>query len=118
MLKVITKENIDSSLKEKIFKKLKVEVKDFDFISYDKFLFAYLYVLAIKDKTVYLFSGDNKKTETFSINDINQVLIDKKTDLNLYLKGGRVINLTSVVGVKPKVINLVRDLNSELNNLK
>ena len=118
MLKVLKKENIDLAISEKISKKLKLEFKEFDLISYDKFLFAYLFVLAVRDKQVYLFSSDNKKVEEFSTSDINQVLIDKKTDLNLYLKGGRVINLTSVVGVKPKVMNLVRDLSNELSNLK
>ena len=118
MFKLFKKENIDTSVSEKISKKLKVQIKDFDLISYDRFLFAYLFVLAVKDKRVYLFSSDNKKIEEFSVSDINQVLIDKKTDLNLYLKGGKVINLTSVVGVKPKVMNLVRAFNEALNNLK
>ena len=118
MLKVINKENKDSNIIEKISKRLKLEHKNYDLVAYDKFLFAYLFILAVRDKRVYLFSSDNKKVEEFSTSDINQVLIDKKTDLNLYLKGGRVINLTSVVGVKPKVMNLVRDLNNELINLK
>ena len=118
MLKVLKKENIELTISEKISKKLKLDFKEFDLISYDKFLFAYLFVLAIKDKRVYLFSSDNKKVEEFSTNEISQVLIDKKTDLNLYLKSGRVINLTSLVGVKPKVMNLVKELNSEINRLK
>ena len=118
MLKVLKKENIELTISEKISKKLKLELKDYDLVAYDKFLFSFIFVLAIKDKTVYLLSSDKKGVETLNIKDLDKVLIDKKTDLNLYLKGGRVVNLTSVVGVKPKVMNQVRELNSEINRLK
>lgn len=118
MLKVINKDNKDIKVIEKISKKLKLEHKDYDLISYDKFLISYIFILAIKDKTVYLLSSDKKGTETFNIKDIDKVLVDKKTDLNLYIKGGRVINLTSVVGIKPKVAKTVKLLQEEINNLR
>ena len=118
MVKLINKDNKDIKVIESVSKRLKLEHKDYDLISYDKFLFSYIFILAIKDKTVYLLSSDKKGTETFNIKDIDKVLVDKKTDLNLYIKGGRVINLTSVVGIKPKVMNLVKQLNNEINSLK
>ena len=118
MLKVINKDNKDIKVIEKISKKLKLEHKDYDLISYDKFLISYIFVLAIKDKTVYLLSSDKNGTETFDIKEVDKVLIDKKTDLNLFFKGGRVVNLTSVVGVKPKVKALVTTLNNEINRLR
>lgn len=118
MLKIINKDNKELDTFEKISKRLKLELKDYDLVAYDKFLFSFIFVLAIKDKTVYLLSSDKKGVETLDIKDLDKVLIDKKTDLNLYIKGGRVVNLTSVVGVKPKVMNLVRELNSEINRLK
>lgn len=118
MLKVINKENKDSNIIEKISKRLKLEHKNYDLVAYDKFLMSYIFILAIKDKTVFLLSSDNKNVETLKTSDIDKLLIDKKTDLNLYLKGGRVVNLTSVVGVKPSVMNLVKSLNAELSKLK
>lgn len=118
MLKIINKDNKDLKVIEKIAKRLKLEHKDYDLVAYDKFLMSFIFILAIKDKTVYLLSSDNKNVETLKTSYIDKILIDKKTDLNLYLKGGRVVNLTSVVGIKPKVMNLLKSLNSEISNLK
>ena len=69
MLKVLKKENIELTISEKISKKLKLELKDYDLVAYDKFLFSFIFVLAIKDKTVYLLSSDKKGVETLNIKD-------------------------------------------------
>ena len=99
--------------------KLKVNKCDFDLLVFDKMLFSFIFILLIKDKKVFLYNSDNrKKIEEFPVNDIDAISIQKKVDLNLYLKNGRMINLTSVVGVKPKVMNQVRELNNEINRLR
>ena len=102
----------------KAAKKFGLDAKEIDFVSYDNFLWSLVFMLAISGKKAYLLSTDNKKPETFDLRDIDKIYIEKKTDLNLLIKGGRVINLTSVVGVKPKVMKLVNRLGEELKNLR
>lgn len=110
--------NKETRLISQALKKVKLDKDNVDFIVFDKMLFSFIFVLAVSNKTVYLYSSDNKNGESFKVNDIDAISIQKKVDLNLYLKNGRMINLTSVVGVKPKVMNQVRELNSEINRLK
>jgi len=98
--------------------KVKLDPKSVELLAYDKFLFSYLFVLAISEKTVFLYNSDNKKIESFPVSDVDSLYIEKKTDLNLSIKGGRIINLTSVVGVKPKVVNAVKSLIEEINHLR
>ena len=119
MLKVISKENIDSKLVEGVSKKLRLETKEFDLVAFDKFLVSYIFLLAVANKKVYVYCSDNKKNiAEFDIREFDNISIQKKVDLNLYLNSGKVINLTSVVGVKPKVMALVSSLNAEINKLK
>ena len=119
MVKVISKENIDNKLVEGVCKKLRLEAKEFDLVAFDKFLVSYIFLLAVANKKVYVYCSDNKKNILeFDIRDFDNISIQNKLDLNLYLKTGKVVNLTSVVGVKPKVMSLVSILNAEINKLK
>lgn len=108
----------ESKLVSQALRKVKLEKDNVDFVVFDKMFFSFIFVLAVSNKTAYLYSSDNKKGESFKVSDIDVISIQKKVDLNLYLKNGRMINLTSVVGVKPKVMNEVRELNNELNKLR
>lgn len=99
-------------------KKFNLKLEDIEFAIADKFLFSTLFILAISNKKAYLFSEDNKKPEVFDSRDIEKIVIEKKTDLNLFIKGGRVVNLTSVVGASPKVVNFIKHINEELNRVK
>ena len=118
MFKVlIGKENNESRFL-KAAKKFEINVDDIKLVSYDKFLFSYVFLLAISDGKMYLLSTYNKKPDVFSLRDIESIVVEKKTDFNLYLKNGRIMNLTSVVGIKPKVKALITTLNNEINKLK
>lgn len=110
--------NKESKLVSQALRKVNLEKDNVDFVVFDKMFFSFIFVLAVSNKTVYLYTSDNKKGESFKVSDIDVISIQKKVDLNLYLKNGRMINLTSVVGVKPKVMNEVRELNNELNKLR
>ena len=104
---------------EKACKKVNLNKDDVDLLIFDKMLFSYIFVLAVSNKKLYLYDSEHKKTvHEFDIKDFENISVQKKVDLNLYLKGNRFFNLTSVVGVKPKVMNQVRELNSEINRLK
>lgn len=119
MFKVFTKnDGLDSKGFIKAAKKFSLEKEDIDLVSYDSFLGSLVFMIAIAKKKLYVFSTDNKKPEIFNSSDYEKLLIDKKTDLNLYLKGGRVINLTSVVGVKPIVVRTTKELAEKLNTFK
>lgn len=119
MYKVFTKnDGLDSKGFIKAAKKFSLEKEDIDLVSYDSFLGSLVFMLAISKKKLYVFSTDNKKPEVFNSSDFQKLLIDKKTDLNLYLKDGRVINLTSVVGVKPLVVRTTKELSEKLESLK
>ena len=119
MLKVINKENINSKLVQSTAKKLRLDIKDFDLVAYDRFFASYIFLLAVANKKVYVYCSDSKKNILeFAIRDFDNISIQNKLDLNLYLKSGKVINLTSVVGVKPKVMSFVSTLNAEINKLK
>ena len=99
-------------------KKFELDVNNIKLVSYDNFLASLIYMIAIADKKLYVFSTDNKKPEQFNMSDLKEIRIDKKTDLNLYLRTGRVINLTSVVGVKPKVLRTFKRLTEELQRFR
>ena len=119
MLSVFIKE--DEGFKSKfeiVAKKFDIDKEDIRLVFFDKFLFSYVFLAAVANKKLYLFSTDNKKPEQFNMSDLKEIRIDKKTDLNLYLRTGRVINLTSVVGVKPKVLRTFKRLTEELQRLR
>jgi len=119
MFKFFKKEDIDNKLAEAVSKKLHLESKEYDLVVYDKFFGSFIFLLAILNKKVHVYSSDNKKKiEEFDVRDIDAISIQHKVDLNLYLKGGKWFNLTSVVGAKPKVVNQVRDLNNLINKLR
>lgn len=99
-------------------KKFGLNFDEIELVFFDKFLFSYIFLAAVANRNLYLISTDNKKPEQISISEIKELLIDKKTDLNLYLKNGRVINLTSVVGVKPKVVRTYKELAEQLKKLR
>ena len=112
-------ENKEEKLVLQACNKVKLNKSDVDFICFDKMLFSYIFVLAVSNKKLYLYDSEHKKSvHEFDIKDFENISVQKKVDLNLYLKGNRFFNLTSVVGVKPKVMNQVRELNSEINRLK
>ena len=102
----------------KASKKFDLNLEEIQLVSYDNFLASLIFMIAVANKKLYLFSTDNKKPEQFNMSEIKELLIDKKTDLNLYLKNGRVINLTSVVGVKPKVVRTYKELAEQLKKLR
>ena len=98
--------------------KLNVELKDLNLLVFDKIFLGFVFVLGISNKKIYLLSSDKKGVEELNLSSFDKILIEKKTDLNMYLKEGRMINLTSVVGIKSKVVNKIKDLNSEITALK
>ena len=102
----------------KASKKFELDTNEIKLVSYDSFLTSLIYMIAVANKKLYVFSTDNKKPEQFNLLDLKEIRIDKKTDLNLYLRTGRVINLTSVVGVKPKVLRTFKRLTEELQRLR
>ena len=112
----------DDENNEKAFlkasKKFELNVEDIQLVSYDNFLASLIFMIAIANKKLYVFSADNKKPEQFEMSDFKELLIDKKTDLNLYLKSGRVINLTYVVGAKPKVVRTYKELADQMKKLR
>ena len=118
MFKVLVGKENNESRFLKAVKKFGINVDDIKLVSYDKFLFSYVFLLAISDGKMYLLSTYNKKPDIFPLRDIESIAVEKKTDLNLYLKNGRIMNLTSVVGIKPKVKALITTLNNETNKLK
>ena len=119
MFKLFTKkDNAEDKAFNKAAKKFSIKPVEIDLLTYDNFLFSYVFMLAISNKKVHLLSTDNKKPEVFDLKEIDHVAIEKKTDLNLFLKNGRVINLTSVVGVKPYVVRTFKKLESEIKALK
>ena len=119
MFKLFTKkENAGEKAFDKAAKKFGINADEIDLVTYDNFIFSYVFMLAISNKKVYLLSTDSKKPEVFELKDIDHISIEKKTDLNLFLKNGRIINLTSVVGVKPYVVRTFKKLEAELKALK
>jgi len=119
MFKLFTKnENASEKAFAKAAKKFDLDLKDINLVTFDKFLFSYVFMMAICNKKVYLLTTENKKPEIFETKEIDHIAIEKKTDLNLFLKNGRVINLTSVVGVKPVVVRTFKRLEMELKALK
>lgn len=119
MFKVFTKnDGLESKGFIKAAKKFGLKKEEIELVVYDRFLASLVFMLAVSKKKLYVLSTDNKKPEIFDTADYKQLLIDKKTDLNLYLRSGRVINLTSVVGVKPLVIKATKELAEKLNSLR
>ena len=119
MFKVFTKDDgLDSKGFVKAAKKFGLNKEEIELVAYDNFLASLIFMLAVSKKKLYVFSTDSKKPEVFDTSDYLKLLIDKKTDLNLYLKGGRIINLTSVVGVKAIVIKTTKELAEKLNSLR
>ena len=96
-------------------KKFSLDEKEIDFVAGDKFLFSYVFLLAVSKKKVHLLSADNKKPEVFDVSEVKAIQTDNKVDLNLYLKGGRVINLTSVVDRKKTTRQALEQIKSHLN---
>ena len=122
MLNIIKRNN---ELSEKLLKvsnkasnKLNKELKDLDLLVFDKIFLGFVFILAISSKKIYLISSDKKGVEELELSSFDKILIEKKTDLNMYLKDGRMINLTSVVGIKPNVVNQIKDLNKDILSLK
>ena len=122
MLSIIKR---NDELSEKLLKvsskasnKLNKELKDLDLLVFDKIFLGFVFILGISNKKMYLISSDKKGVEELELDSVKCLLIDKKTELNMYLKEGRVINLTSVVGIKPNVANQIKDLAKELDSLK
>ena len=119
MFKFFKKEEIDNKLTEAVSKKLRLDTKEFDLVAYDKFFGSFIFLLAVSNKKVHVYSSDDKKNILeFNISEFDNISIQKKIDMNLYLKNGKFINLTTAVGVKPKVVNQVRALNEEINRLR
>ena len=119
MFKLILKgdENAEKAF-AKASKKFELNIDEIQLVSYDQFLWSLIYMIAIANKKLYVFSTDSKKPEEFNMSDYKELLIDKKVDLNLYLRSGRVINLTSVVGAKPKVVRTYKEFADRLNKLR
>lgn len=119
MFKFFKKEDIDNKLAEAVSKKLHLESKEYDLVAFDKFFGSFIFLLAISNKKGHVYSSDDKKNILeINISEFDNISIQKKIDMNLYLRNGKFINLTTVVGVKPKVVNQVRALNEEINRLR
>lgn len=98
MVKIYLKdEEGNQSILRKASRRFNLKEEDIEFASGDRFLFTTVFLFAIAHKKIYLKSTDDKKPEVFNIKDVNGVVIENKVDLNLYLKSGRLINLTSII---------------------
>lgn len=118
MFKVINTKEGNEAIFLKASKKFELKEEDIKVVSFDKFMFSFVYFMALTDGKMYLLSTYNKKPDIFSLREVESIAVDKKTDLNLYLKNGRIMNLTSVVGIKPKVKAQITALNNEINKLR
>lgn len=119
MIKTYSKNNQDLKVKTQVCKKLNITEDGVSYASYEKFFFSYLYALAIKDNKIYLYGEDENKKKTkgtleIPLSDISYAYIDKKTDLNLLLKNGKSINLTSIVGLTKSASQILKELNDSL----
>lgn len=119
MLQIFTKQDEGfEKAYNKASKKFNLNPEDIDFVVFDNFLFSNVFFMAGSKKKIYLRSTENKKPEIFEAREIEKLYVEKKTDLNLAIKGGRVINLTSVVSVKSKVAKLVNRIAETLKNYR
>ena len=119
MFKVYLKDQDQGSKAfNKAAKRFNLKAETIQLVSSDSFLGATIYLLAISAGNLYVFSTGSKQPEMFKLSDFEQIIIENKTDLNLIFKGGRIINLTSVVGVKTSVSKLVEKLNESIKSLR
>jgi len=107
MIKVHTIDNQKPKILAKVCKKLDISEENVTFAAYEKFFFSYLFALAIKENKIYIFATDEggRKSNIYSTYDSNKVKnadVDKRTDFNLHLTNGNIINLTSLVGISMK----------------
>lgn len=105
---------------DKVSSKFNIDKNEIEFAAYEKFLFSYLFVLAVtKNKTVYLISDENHhKPQEIPLSKISNIVVEKRTDLNMWFQDGSKINLTSVVGVQQSVIIMVRFMNDEIKRCR
>ena len=119
MFKTYLKDDKDGlKVFKKAAKKFSLEPSKIHLVSYDSFFGATIYMLAISDKKLCILSTDNKEPEIFDLSEFNGIFLEKKTDLNLSLRNGRVINLTSVVGVKTSVAKQIENINENIKALQ
>lgn len=119
MIKIFSEKTQDFKVKSVVCKKLKISEENVTYAAYEKFLFSYLFAIAIKENKVYLF-GENedgkksKKPFEIPLKNVSYAYIDKKTDLNILLNNGKSINLTSLVGITKKSASILNELNNSL----
>lgn len=116
MIRTYTKDNKEElKLLSKASKKFDLNENEIDLVSTDRFLFLSVYLLAISKKKLYLLTSDSKKVEVFDTKEIENLKIDNKVDLKLYLRNGRKINLTSVVYAKKGDVKSLKTFANGMN---
>lgn len=122
MIKIHTKDTVNEKVLKKVCKKLKMDEAGVTFAAYEKFMFSYLFALAIKDKKLYIFGTDeNNKSNKLSVfegSEIDTISVDKKTDFNLHLTNGKFINLTTLVPLTPNGKMILKTFKSYITSIK